>query len=269
MRNLLSVFGLLSLLLIVTTGCVAPVAESVSVPERPLHLFLLAGQSNMAGRGEVTPDRRQPIPGVYALRQDGSWGPAVDPLHWDKPIAGVGLARSFARSYLVNNPGVEIGFIPAACGGSPVEVWVPDAFFEATNSYPYDDALARVAAVRDRGELKGILWHQGESDARPERVEFYEERLRDLFGRFRRDLGDLDLPILVGQLGRFPGKPWSDGRVQVDAVHRAIAEADKNVGFVSAEGLSAKDDLVHFDSASLDQLGKRFAEAWEALTQEP
>ena len=33
----------------------------------PVHLFLLAGQSNMAGRGEVTPDRREPIAGVMAL----------------------------------------------------------------------------------------------------------------------------------------------------------------------------------------------------------
>jgi len=233
--------------------------------ERPLHLFLLAGQSNMAGRGEVTPDRQQPIPGVYALQQDGSWGPALDPIHWDKKIAGVGLARSFAVAYMANNPGVEVGFIPAACGGSSMEVWVPGAFYEPTQSHPYDDAIARVATVRSRGVLQGILWHQGESDARPERVDFYEDRLRALFARLRRELGNDELPILVGQLGRFPGKPWEAGQIKVDAVHRAMAANDPHIGFVSAAGLTAKADLVHFDTAGLDEFGRRYAAAWEKL----
>lgn len=39
-----------------------------------LHLFLLVEQSNMAGRGKVTPGREVAIPGVMALRPDGSWG---------------------------------------------------------------------------------------------------------------------------------------------------------------------------------------------------
>ena len=43
----------------------------------------------------------------------------VDPVHWDKPSAGVGLARSFAVEYLKHHPGASVGFIPAACGGSP------------------------------------------------------------------------------------------------------------------------------------------------------
>jgi hypothetical protein len=36
------------------------------IPAQEVHLFLLAGQSNMAGRGEVSPDQNVPIPGVMA-----------------------------------------------------------------------------------------------------------------------------------------------------------------------------------------------------------
>lgn len=256
---------LLGLLMVLLSGCVVPPQAMKDTTSRPLHLFLLAGQSNMAGRGEVTPDRREPIPGVFALREDGSWGPAVDPIHWDKTVAGVGLARSFALAYQAQHPGVDVGFVPAACGGSPVEVWVPGAYYEPTRSHPYDDALARVAAVRNRGELKGILWHQGEADSRPERVGLYEARLGELFARMRRDLGDADLPILVGQLGRFPERPWTEDKERVNAIHQRIAAGDPNIGYVSAEGLTAKDDLIHFDTAGLVELGRRYAEAWETL----
>lgn len=236
---------------------------------KPLHLFLLAGQSNMAGRGEMSPERREPIEGVYALQADGSWGPAVDPIHWDKQVAGVGLARSFARAYLVANPGVTVGFIPAACGGSSVDVWQPGAFFEPIQSHPYDDAIERVRLVRDRGQLQGILWHQGEADSHPGRSDRYERRLRELFDRFRSDLNAPNLPILVGQLGEFSDRPWTSHRREVDAAHRRVAAGDGQIKLVSAQGLTAKPDLVHFDAASLDELGRRYAEAWAELITEP
>ena len=62
------------------------------MPEREkFHLFLLVGQSNMAGRGAVTEEDRNPDPRVLMLTRDRAWIPAADPLHFDKPkIAGVG-----------------------------------------------------------------------------------------------------------------------------------------------------------------------------------
>lgn len=262
MRSTLA--GLLVVGLLMMAGCATgPIAPPAASGE--LHLFLLAGQSNMAGRGTMTDDRREPIAGVYALQQDGSWGLALDPLHWDKPKAGVGLARSFTRAYQARHPGVQVGFIPAACGGSPVEVWVPGAFFEPTRSHPYDDAIARVEVVRHRGQLKGILWHQGEADSNPDRADAYEQRLTQLFARFRQDLGDARLPILVGQLGLFEGRPWTEERHQVDAVHQQVARHDDRIAFVSAAGLTAKPDLVHFDATSLDELGRRYAAAWAQM----
>ncbi|HEX8916483.1 MAG TPA: sialate O-acetylesterase, partial [Humisphaera sp.] len=48
-------------------------------------LFLLVGQSNMAGRGKVEDEDRKPHPRVVSLDKAGQWVPAVDPIHFDKP----------------------------------------------------------------------------------------------------------------------------------------------------------------------------------------
>ena len=66
-------------------------------PKEKFHLFLLVGQSNMAGRGVVSPADNAPHPRVLMLTKAGTWVPAVDPLHFDKPTAvGVGLGVDYA-----------------------------------------------------------------------------------------------------------------------------------------------------------------------------
>lgn len=244
------------------TGCVTKRPEMTGSPvdERDVHIFLLAGQSNMAGRGEMSPDRRVPIPGVMALQRDGSWGPALDPLHWDKKVAGVGIARSFAKAYLELNPNVVVGFVPAACGGSPIESWVERYYYLPTKSYPMDDALARTKAVLWRGELKAVLWHQGEANAKPDSVPFYESNLRRVIDKFRIEFDSPDLPFLIGQLGEFEGNEWSESRRQIDQIHQVVAATEEKVGFVSSAGLRGKSDLVHFDAVALDEFGRRYAE---------
>ena len=84
--------------------------------QQNMDLYLLIGQSNMAGRGVVEEQDRIATPGVFALTKADAWVPAIDPLHWDKPaIAGVGLGRSFARAV---KGSADVGLIPAAFGGS-------------------------------------------------------------------------------------------------------------------------------------------------------
>tara|TARA_B110000467_G_C17790799_1_gene199982 strand:- start:121 stop:300 length:180 start_codon:yes stop_codon:yes gene_type:complete len=53
--------------------------------------------------------------------------------------------------------------------------------------------------------------------------------------------------------------------VQVDQIHRSMTFADPRIGLVSAEGLKAKANLVHFDAASLDTFGQWYAQAWREL----
>ncbi|MGE9291842.1 MAG: sialate O-acetylesterase, partial [Puniceicoccales bacterium] len=115
-------------------------ASDVALPEKEnFHLFLLAGQSNMAGRGEVEAEDQVPHSRVFMLNQEGEWVPAVDPVHYDKKAAGVGPGRSFAMVLAEQDESVAIGLIPAACGGSSILSWVPGGYHSQTKSYPYDD----------------------------------------------------------------------------------------------------------------------------------
>lgn len=123
------------------------------------HIYLLIGQSNMAGRG--MPDAASKIANAQILMLDSlnRWTPATDPVHYDKPkAAGVGPAISFAQETLGSNRNQKIGLVPCAWGGSPIRVWDPGAaYFKA---HPYDDTIARTKLAMQQGVLKGILWHQ-------------------------------------------------------------------------------------------------------------
>ncbi len=226
------------------------------------HLFLLAGQSNMAGRGVVEEQDRKVHPRVFALDKDGNWKPAVDPIHFDKSVAGVGLGKSFAIALTEQDENIAIGLMPAACGGSPISSWEPGGYHDQTKSHPYDDAIARARKAMEDGVLKGVLWHQGEADSRQERASVYGVKLKSLIERIRMALGDPSVPFVIGQLGQFAEKPWDESRKLVNAAHIKAAKDDPKVGFVSSEGLSCKSDIIHFDTKSLRELGRRFAEVY-------
>lgn len=235
---------------------------------REMQIFLLAGQSNMAGRGKATAQDSVANPRLLALDRTMAWVPAEDPLHWDKPaIVGVGPGRSFGLAIAAAEPGSRIGLVPAAVGGSPISSWEPGALDSATKTHPYDDALARMRIALRAGRVRAILWHQGESDATPALSVLYAAKLRALIARFRADLGDPNLPFVIGQLGRFDGKPWTAEVQRVDSVHRAIAASVPHVAYVSSEGLRDKGDKLHFDAASARALGERYAAAYLAMTR--
>ena len=246
-------------------------AQQSDAPQRggSLQLFLLVGQSNMAGRGKVEPQDAVPIARVLMLDKQRTWVPAIDPMHFDKPIAGVGLGRAFAARIAAAGPHVTIGLIPAAVGGSPIDAWQPGVYYEPTRSHPWDDAIARARAAQPSGTLQAVLWHQGESDATAELAPAYEAKLHDLIARIRVALDAPDVPFIVGQLGQFPDVPWDGPRRTVDTAHRTLPGKVRRTAFVSSEGLVHGDDKVHFDSASLREFGRRYAEAYLSLSGRP
>lgn len=243
-----------------------------SMPEPPeksnFQVFLLAGQSNMAGRGLVTEADREVHPRVLMLAEDGTWQYAVDPVHYDKKRAGVGLGRSFALELVKRNPEITIGLVPAACGGSPISTWVPGGYHDQTDSHPYDDAIERTERAMENGELAGILWHQGESDSRPERARLYKERLIELIARFRKDLDVPEVPFVIGQLGQFEAKPWTAARQQVNQAQIEIAREVPFSAFVSSTGLTSMEDNTHFNTESLHEFGRRYAESYLEISIE-
>ena len=121
------------------------------------HLFLLVGQSNMAGRGKVEQQDREPHPRVLMLTKDQQWVPAVAPLHFDKPsVVGLGIGRSFAMQVAETDADITVGLIPCAAGGSPIASWEPGGYHGQTRSHPYDDALHRAKLAMKAGTLR--IW---------------------------------------------------------------------------------------------------------------
>lgn len=238
---------------------VRPAGTKAQLPTE-MDLYLLIGQSNMAGRGTVAQQDRTPHPRVFKLNRQDEWVPAVEPLHFDKPFAGVGPGLSFGKVMARANSNVAIGLIPCATGGSPIRVWKPGAYWEQTDTKPYDEMLRRTRIATRRGHLKGILWHQGEADSGAAGAANYLERLDDLIGRLRHDLGAPSMPVVVGGMSDalMARKPHAG------TVNRALATLPRrveNTACVSAEQLTLKEDRVHFDADSARELGHRYARA--------
>lgn len=240
-------------------------------PEAPLpapdkfHLYLLIGQSNMAGRGKVDSADNAPPPRVYKFTKEQAWVPATDPLHFDKPIAGVGLGTAFGRVMAEADQEIAIGLIPCAVGGTPLSRWQKGGDL-------YQQAVARAKAAQKQGTLRGILWHQGESDAGSEATaKNYAERLSGMVRDLRSDLDAPDAPFVAGELGHFlakekSGKPsyWPMVNEQLHLLPGLVEHA----AVASSRDLKPLADQVHFDSASLREFGQRYAEAMLKLQTE-
>lgn len=255
------------ILLLLASSVDVTCGEERLPPKEQFHLFLLVGQSNMAGRGKVEPQDREPHPRVLMLTKDLKWVPAVAPLHFDKPpVVGVGIGRTFAMQVAEAAPGITVGLIPCAAGGSPIASWEPGGYHSQTKSHPYDDAIRRARVALKAGTLKGILWHQGESDSNPEKAEIYEQKLHALIARFRKELDAPAVPFLAGQMGQFAERPWSDAKKQVDQAHRDLPKKVPHTAFIDSDDLKHKGDKVHFDAPSYREFGRRYAKAFLEMT---
>ncbi|MDR6340942.1 hypothetical protein HNQ91_004015 [Filimonas zeae] len=231
-------------------------------PDSNFHVYLLIGQSNMAGRGPLDSLSKQVHPQVVMLDSFNKWIPATDPVHFDKPAAvGVGPARSFAESMLTETTGkaVKIGLVPCAWGGSPVKVWEPGAVY-LKQFYPYDFAIERLRIAMQHGVIKGILWHQGESDNDSAHAAVYLNKLAILIGRLRAETQQADLPFVAGEIGYFNKK-----ELVINSVINQLPQQLRGTAVISAKGLTDKGDRLHFDAASARELGKRYAAAMKAL----
>ena len=259
MKRLIAFFVAFALL---SAGCSDEYAS-----RRKFHLYILAGQSNMAGRGKVEEQDTQPHPRVFALNKEGQWQPAAEPLHFDKPnIVGVGPGFAFGKAMAEYKKDVRIGLIPCAAGGSPISSWTEGGYHSQTKSHPYDDALRRARIAVQSGVIKGIIWHQGESDSKPERSKVYQAKLEELIGKFRRELGDDDLPFVVGKLGDFYVARNPNAKT-INTILEKIPLTVKNTACADTTGLTPKNDLVHFDAKSERELGRRYAEWMIKLEQ--
>jgi len=250
-------------LVIVLAACGETMGRKTTGRREDFHLYLLVGQSNMAGRGKVAAEDRKAHSRVVTLNKAGQWVPAVDPVHFDKRFAGVGPGLTFGKMLAGREASVRIGLIPCAVGGTSISKWLPGVQDNVTKSHPYDDAVRRAKLAQAGGVLKGILWHQGEGDQAPDNAKAYAKRLVDLVKRLRKDLNAPDVPFVAGELGEF----LSERRHGVDDAMKRAMLALRHTAWVSSAGLKHKGDKVHFSARGARELGRRYAQAIAVLQQ--
>lgn len=225
---------------------------------KDMEIFLLIGQSNMSGRGKVEPEDQVTNPHIFMMTKEKKWALAKDPVHFDKPaVNGVGPCMQFGRTLLKTEPSITIGFIPSAHGGSTMRDWMPrDKSF-------YSWAVGRVKLAMKNGKLRGILWHQGESDTADKDTAAYAKRFSTMIAQLRKDLSAEDVPVVIGELGHF--RPYSEN---FNAGLPQVVASVPLCAYVTTEDLTDIGDTTHFDARSQRILGERYAAAFLKLEAE-
>jgi len=236
-------------------------------------LYLLVGQSNMAGRGNVAPEDTVPNRRVLALNKNNEWEIAKDPIHFDKPVAGVGPGLTFGRLMAAQDTGITIGLIPCAVGGTAISFWRRGAYNPDSKSKPYDVSYVRAQKALESGQLAGIIWNQGESDTNPEKSVLYQKALVDVIEQFRTDLGAPEVPFVAALLPGFQvirvndsgEETVSQSATRVNDAIQTVKQMVPNYAFVQIDDAKHRGDKIHYDAASARRLGQQYAEAMQKL----
>lgn len=225
--------------------------------------FLMIGQSNMAGRGEM--GLLPPIvnPRVMALGPEG-WTIAREPVNPDRTFSGESMQLPFADA-VEQATGRQIGLIPCAEGGTLLNEWMPGGWL-------WERAAARAERAMQDSRLSGILWIQGENDGYSmNNAQSYAPRFLQMLDALIQRLGaPQDIPVLVAELCPFldefnalvPPEKQVPYHGEITRQLQRLPQLRKNIRCVSAQGLTGKPDRLHYDAPALRALGKRFASVY-------
>lgn len=253
-------------------------------------VWLLAGQSNMEGAGKLRKEQLEydanPIPSVRAYYMRENWAVAKTQLHqlwesadpwirdlyrsnrlnspWkteypDVQIDGVGPGIYFGIEMYRRTNGIPQGLIPCGIGGSSLQQWNPNGI---NNFY-----TSMVRRVRECGGIiKGVFWHQGESQTSQECCESFVQDMEELLQAIRKEFHNPDLPFVQVQLHKYNGaeKKSDIWWTRIRELQRTLDQKINNLGTVYTVDLEL-DDLIHLSSESQQTLGKRAAEAMDHL----
>lgn len=228
-----------------------------------LWVFLLAGQSNMAGRGFVEPADTLPETRILTITRNKEWILAKEPMHFYEPkLAGLDCGMSFGRELLKHVPdSVSIALIPCAVGGSSMQQWLGDSLHRRVRLL--SNFTSSVEFAEQYGTVKGILWHQGESDASSKRIPAYGQNLQKIISTFRNEVDDPDLPFFIGELASFANPEKQHRWDSINNIIHKVAGIDENTFVIGTGDLHTKGDHVHFDSEGQRSIGWRFARMFE------
>lgn len=168
-------------------------------------LFILAGQSNMAGQGGVhnftfdgiIPRQCQPDPAnILRLSVAIKWEIAHEPLNYAVDClhnCGIGPGMAFANAILKQDPNFGvIGLVPCSKSGTGIHAWI-------RGNLPYDQLITRAKfSLRAGGTIRGLLWYHGESDTKfKDTAKYYKPKLIKFIQDLRADLNSPLLPVIL------------------------------------------------------------------------
>jgi len=263
-------------------------------------VWVLAGQSNMAGSGGGAP-YETPSEQVFLFNLQDEWQIAEEPfglhryeakddafafMRFDyrngcltdpdyrarrapqhragllatQSQSGLGLAFGKAISAYTGRPA---GLIYCAKGDTRMNEWAPDY---AGHPYMalYQATIRRINAAGRR--LAGILWYQGESDTFDEQGTVYAHAMRKLATAFQRDTGQADLPLLYVQIATCVLQTeeelpeWN----LVQETQRQLETELTPGGMVAAIDLPLCDG-IHLSTLGQQRLGRRLAKLARAV----
>lgn len=224
-------------LILITWGLAGAPAASAEEP-RQVRLFVLSGQSNMAG-----------------LNPDVSFTPAVK--------------AAF--------PNDDVIVVKSAQGGQPIRRWhkdwkAPDGTTVKTagkNGDLYEVLLAAVkkALGGKKPDSVSFVWMQGERDAKEGLSAVYSDSLRGLVRQLETDLGRKDMTVVVGRLSDCDprGAHWK----AVREAQVAFADREPRAAWVDTDDLNGPRDNLHYTKEGYAELGRRFAAETVHLLKKP
>ncbi len=218
-----------------------------------LDIYLVIGQSNMAGRAVIRAIDTSYIEKTHLFTGNelSPWVFANNPLNRYSSVRKnirmqrMGPSYAFARSMAAENKDYEIGLVVNAKGGTKIVQWLPGTAL-------YQEVIIQAHEALKYGKLKGIIWHQGEGDRDPIRVDMYLGRLEILINALREEFGDPTIPFIAGQLYE------NESRHAFNKMILYLPDFIRNTGIVISEGTNTKDG-THFDSESAILMGNRYA----------
>ncbi|KAI9133961.1 sialate O-acetylesterase [Acaryochloris sp. CCMEE 5410] len=243
-----------------------------------MSLYVLAGQSNMTGRGPLDAESSKTHPQVFVFGNDYRWHLAkdpldsidgqVDPVSQEGKAPGVGPGMTFASALLKHDKDAVIGLIPCARGGSTIQEWQRNL---SENSL-YGSCLKRLRAASLMGQLEGMLFFQGEADALDQKQfshlslspQQWSKKFEKFIESFRLDTKQENLPIVFAQIGSHDAPDlltqWNVVKKQQENIQLP------QVAMITTDDL-ALEDYVHYTTKSYRTIGQRFANAYIKLTE--
>ena len=243
-------------------------------PDPNFHIYLAFGQSNMEGQGTIESQDKTVNPRFQMLstidnfngRKLGTWNEAIPPLA--NKHGGLGPTDYFGRTLVEKlDPQIRVGVVVVAIAGcsivafdSPMDQgylndqagWFKDIVKDYGGD-PYKRLVDMAKKAKEDGVIKGIIFHQGETD---EGDSDWPGKVKKVYDRLVKDVGlDENIPFFAGEV------PYQGSSKGTNNNIRKLPSQSKNFYLVSAEGLNDLDMMrIHFSSQGYRDFGKRYAE---------